>query len=83
MKRIRIRDLLEYATLKYLKKNINGECITNIAKHTGMGKSTAKEVAFKLLKENKIKMKEGIVNSNKYHTLIFYIEPAGEGEYNH
>jgi DNA-binding MarR family transcriptional regulator len=65
------KKLFEYAIIKYLRDKDGGACITDIARHTGMGRPNAKELVFKLVKDDKIDVRLG-QTEKKYHTWFFY-----------
>lgn len=67
---MRIRNILEMAILKYIKDN-GGSCITAIAKHTGIGRNTTKDIIYKLIAEKKVDFKIG-QTEKKYNTLIYF-----------
>jgi hypothetical protein len=68
---MRVRKIKEMAILMYLKKNANGDCITNISKCTGIGRPLVKELCFHLLGEKRIDVRVDETDKN-YNTLIFF-----------
>jgi predicted transcriptional regulator len=74
--KIRVRNLLELAIYKYIKDNTNGNgvCIASIARDTGIGRSTTKDIVFKLVGEQKVDIKPGKTEKN-YSTWFFFEKP--------